>query len=382
MKFSFSFTASIAAVLGTSVQSRMLREVPLHDVEASSAIGMELLSKARLLANNQNQNNNNMYNADFQFTWVSGYSLKFQGCHHVSQWNSNADSDEDVRVSTKRIVRFRLCPSNSCMNANNKGCSTGYGDYVIDLDTFMSAYSQAQEKKQSYNGENQQGQYQEGQSSMLWQDYTQCTKVQLNSNNNNNNWQYNNQNNNQQQNNNQDYYMGPYCASQGGAIYLGLFMDDSCTSFADSNGGRDVFKSTTGYDLPYGSTSVVSMDCISCKESDGNNQDDGFYSSYYENDKNDKDSVVEYCETLYDKAGKCEESLSGSIWDKNNNACNYMEGIKIVRLDGTVMTAQAKANRSARTVISLLSIAFVGLACYVYHLRSKLDRVSISLNEE
>jgi hypothetical protein len=35
------------------------------------------------------------------------------------------DGEEDVRIATKRLVKFRLCPTDMC--DNNKGCNSGYG---------------------------------------------------------------------------------------------------------------------------------------------------------------------------------------------------------------------------------------------------------------
>jgi Tfp pilus assembly protein PilO len=58
-----------------------------------------------------------------------------------------------------------------------------------------------------------------------------------------------------------------------------------------------------------------------------------------------------------------------------------MEGIKIVRKDGTVITADAKANKTASVFIGIFVVAFVLLSAYVYYLKTKLDRASINLSE-
>lgn len=171
-----------------------------------------------------------------------------------------------------------------------------------------------------------------------------------------------------------NFYIGPYCAKQGGAIYMGLFTDDSCTSFADSNGGKETYYSITGSNLPYGQTNIVDMECMSCKEPKDNNNDG--------NDAEDSDDVTEACETIYTIAGKCEANLPyGTVYSPNNNGCNYMQGIKIVRKDGTVVTAEAKANKTASVFIGIFTVAFVLLSAYVYYLKTKLDRASINLSE-
>jgi hypothetical protein len=369
------------------------------DIKADSAFGMRLLSQARQLDQNE-----------FLYTWISGYSIKFQGCHHISQWNDEANGEDDVRIATKNLVRFRLCPTEYCSADSGKGCNTGYGDYIIDMDTYLVAYFEAKSTYQGYKCDYLTNYVcgcddSDDKNMCLWQcyldhnmqgicmqnpygddqqrdnfnleNYMQCTQANLQNNNNNANG--NNANGNANANDQYggyygNYYIGPYCASQGGAIFLGVFTDDTCTTFADSNAGKTTFYSLTGQQLPYGSANVVDMDCLSCKEPSNNNNAG--------NDADDADDVAEVCESLYIYAGKCESSLPyGTAFYPNNNACNYMEGIKIVRKDGTVVTAEAKANKTASVFIGFFVVAFVLLSAYVYYLKTKLDRASINLSE-
>lgn len=378
---------ALLSLVAASVQAGLTELVQLKDIKADSELGRKLLSQARDL---QNNNNNNYNNYQFNENWVSQYSIKFQGCHQISQWNGQADGEEDVRIATKRLVRFRLCPTGSCSSSSTQGCSGGYGDYIIDMDTFLASYFEAKATYEEFqcdyltnyacncNGDNDclyscysdhnmqsvcMPNYNGGNNNANnayanfdLEEYMQCNQIQLNNDDGN------------------AYYAGPYCASQGGAIYLGLFTDDQCTSFPDSSGGRTTYKGLTGYDLPYGNTNIVEMDCLSCKEPSENNYDG--------NDAYDADDVAEVCENLYTYAGKCETNLpSGTVYSKNTNACNYMEGIKIVRKDGTVVTAEAKANKTASVFIGIFVVAFVLLSAYVYYLKTKLDRASISLSD-
>merc|ERR1711862_21938 len=61
------------------------------------------------------------------------------------------------------------------------------------------------------------------------------------------------------------YFLGSYCAEQGGAIYLGLFTDDTCSTFADEFGGKQSYYQLSGEELPFGSSNIVSMDCYKFK---------------------------------------------------------------------------------------------------------------------
>jgi len=376
MKF---LCALLSLVAGASAAMHQLA-----DIKADSKMGQSLLAQARQLNNEQNQ---------VDLTWITDFSLKFQGCHSVSQWNSEADDKNDVKIQTKRLIRFRLCPTSTCSVTDAGGCGSGYGDYVIDMNTYLEAYFGAVETINEYkcqdiaatcdceNAENadycaydcyvaagmescsDRNPYEEdnggnNQEKFDLQEYVGCAR-----------WEY--KNNRRQLEDKVEYFMGPYCAAQGGAIFLGLFTDDTCTTFVDEVGGTETYLATTGSAMPYGAESVIGMDCVSCIEPTEYNVNG--------DDAEDADAVSEMCEQIYTVAGKCESQLS--LEAPNNNACTYMEGIKIIRKNGTVERSAASGNKTASVFIGLFVVAFVLLAAYVYYLRTKLDRASINLSE-
>ena len=104
---------------------------------------------------------------------------------------------------------------------------------------------------------------------------------------------------------------------------------------------------------------------------------------YDGNDAQDADEVIEFCEQIYTMSGKCEEGLqtTGYVYQANNNACNYIAGIKVVRKDGIITQVGSAANKTASIFIGIFVVAFVLLAAYVYYLKTKLDRASINLAE-
>ena len=61
-----------------AVSASMELDMPM-EIKADSELGMRLLSEARELDG-----------SEWTHTWISGYSLKFEGCHHISQWNPEA----------------------------------------------------------------------------------------------------------------------------------------------------------------------------------------------------------------------------------------------------------------------------------------------------
>lgn len=66
--------ALIASTVGLSAAA-----APKASITAGSKVGQKVLSKARRLENNEND--------EIDYTWVANMSLKFQGCYHTEQWN-------------------------------------------------------------------------------------------------------------------------------------------------------------------------------------------------------------------------------------------------------------------------------------------------------
>jgi len=353
-------------------------------ISANSQMGMHILSNARRVEDANEQD----------FTWVSEYSLKYQGCHHVTQWNEEADEGEDVRLETKRLVRFRLCPTYSCSPSSGGGCSSGYGDYIIDMNTFIEGYMENKEQVEQYQCEYtsqftcdcensddretceykcfydnnmkyciDQDMDDNAQEDLQVADYMMC-----------NNYEPPNNNNRRLDENEVEYFLGPYCAESGGSIYLGMFTDDSCSLFADNNGGRSTYLTITGQSLPYSSESLIGADCFSCVEPQDVNQQNN-------QDQQDEDEIKEFCLELYQAAGKCENKLNINNFEPNNNACTYMKGIKITRSNGVIISGAANKNKVASAFIGIFAVSFVLLGAYVYYLKTKLDRAKINLQE-
>jgi hypothetical protein len=136
MKFFLPFLT-----IGAAAAARAVTKV--DNVNVDSPLGAKLMSKARKLENDD----------EVDFTWVADFSIKFQGCHHVTQWNDDADGEDEVRIQTKRLIRFRLCPTSSCSTSNGGGCSSGYGDYIIDMNTFLETYYEAVDDYNEYRCE-------------------------------------------------------------------------------------------------------------------------------------------------------------------------------------------------------------------------------------
>jgi len=366
------------ALAATSLPAIAAKKVINRNTEigANSKIGQRLLAHATRVEDSSSEIEElpRFLQNDVDYSFVSLYSLKFQGCHHVQQWNEYAQDEDDVRVKTKRLVRFRLCESDSCSNSNSAGCTSKFGDYVVDMNTFVAAYLESlDEEKESmcYDATtdcNTECNGNDDATSCMTAcyeayDVSFCSSYYYNDDANNNN----NGNGNDfdpadyaacaklggrrrlNDNNGYEYYVGPYCADQGGEIHLGLFTDETCTTYASD--GDSTFYNMMGYALPYADESLVTSRCYACGYNDGN----GY-------------QIKDFCGGIYTYAGKCETRMS--IDYPNESSCSYIEGIKIIRDDGVIRTSTVKKSKAAAVCIGLFLTLAVLLSGYVYYLRT------------
>mmetsp|Transcript_11391 Transcript_11391/g.32811 ORF Transcript_11391/g.32811 Transcript_11391/m.32811 type:complete len:383 (+) Transcript_11391:107-1255(+) len=351
-------------------------------ISMKTEAGRNLVQNARKTAENGysgyygNVNGQSQYSGDYQeidwnnidISYLAGYSVKFQGCHHVQQWNDNADGEDDIKIMTQRLVRFRMCPADSCSSTSTKGCDSNYGDYIVDMETYVNAYMQQIQEQymnnnQYYknNGNRQLANQQENKYNLNFEDYLSCSQMEMDNdqrrharklrelNGNYGNYaQY-------YQNGDLEYYIGPYCADQGGEIRLGVFYDDTCTVAAEEGG--DIFQMVhNGITLPYSMSSMVNLQCQSC----------GGYGE-----------VNDFCSDLYEVAGKCETRMK--VYYPNESACSYLEGIKIIREDGVIRTSATRKSTAAAVTTGIFLTGALMLSGYVYYLRTKLGRARINL---
>lgn len=136
-------------------------------------------------------------------------------------------------------------------------------------------------------------------------------------------------NNNNNQNNGQQYqydanayygsyYVGPYCATDGKSIHLGVFKDEGCSVQAEDS----IYASKNyGVALPFSASSgdalVDTSDCISCKvdEPENNNQTSNLFDP----------KVNEVCQLSYERAARCEANMD--IPYRDTSACETIHTI-------------------------------------------------------
>mmetsp|Transcript_13165 Transcript_13165/g.16033 ORF Transcript_13165/g.16033 Transcript_13165/m.16033 type:complete len:365 (-) Transcript_13165:275-1369(-) len=330
-----------------------------QDFSANSKAGRDLIASSTSVNGSRN-----LEDGDFS-DFIGQYSIKFLDCHSVTEWNAEREQDDGSQhIQTNRLVRFRLCPTSSCQGSSTNGCTSRYGDYLIDIDTFVYNYLSAQMNLNyeisnycdtecedddngncayscfANNGGSDRQTFDDDGVEFDPYDYSTCSA-------------YN------------DYYVGPYCSSDGASINLGVFTDDECTSFSSCD--TSCFYSTFGFYLPYASSSLVPQDCISCAYNS--------FSQYGNNDNNYEASGT--CKNLYENSGKCESKMY--ITYPNESACHYIEGIKYITQDGVITHNAVKRSKHASIGIGMLSFSSILLVLYVQYLTTKLNRARFNL---
>lgn len=378
MKFLVALTSLFASTAAASFEagSGMTSAIP-----ANSKAGRNLISKARRVADAQEQDD----------SWVANYEIKFQGCHHVSQWNEEVEDEDDVRIETLRLVRFRLCPAGECSSESGYGCRENFGDYIVDMNTYVASFLEMKEEYEEAlceayleagncvcedNGDDAfdedvcqstcfaaagMSYCAKNENALDLNEYLECGQYEPPE------YYYNRKLADAEV----EYFLGPYCADQGGEIKMGLFDDETCTNFADNYGygGRTTFEAiSNGQQLPSGS--IINTQCWSCQgEADGDDQA--------------AVEPTEFCAAAYEIAGKCEQYLENgsNYFTANENACTYLEGIQMTRTNGIIISGQGSKNKVAGAFIGIFAVSFILLGAYVYYLKSKLDRGRINLSD-
>ena len=391
---------ALIALAAALAKSDAKSVTPSASISATSKVGSKLIAGARRLEDAN-------ANEEIDFTWVANMSLKFQGCYHNQQFNEEADGEEDVMITTQRLVRFRLCPTSSCSMESAAGCDSGYGDYVIGMDQYLEAYFEAVQQDQEYNceyevreggdcecdGENQGDDFdeeicqydcymgkgmeycvdrnpynddeQQEEEREELREMAECRELEIRDDNQRRKLEAEEV----------QYFIGAYCSDSGSAIHLGLFTEETCSQFADDYEGKTTYMSLMGSSMPYSETTMIGTECMSCKEPQDADQNN-------DNDNQDADEVKEGCEQLYEASGKCESGLSGVAQYPNTAACNFMEGIKIVRKNGVVVSGPGTVNTTASVFIGIFAASFILLGGYAYYLKTKLDRAKVNLVSE
>lgn len=366
---------------------------------------------------------------------ITSYSVKFEKCQFVKSYDDDLAGDEDSEtvLATQRFVIFRLCPNNSCSS-----CSYGYGEYMIDLETYLGATIQYQQTMQesmcnacaqcgnygddqvagddqavgddqgAQENEEQENAEEEGANRRL-QDYydvdvdcdtcyAECVKIEnLEANG------FVDASNfvecqliyDPDDDGKASLYAGPMCASQGTKINIGVFTDQNCYVSDSSKTVDDYIVDENGYPMQVSHALLkpvyASSSCVSCKAPQNQNNDG--------NDDGNQAGVLEMCGQLYEASAKCEEShgfdrgyaaYNGYDNQEANEdiVCDFIDSISAGSYDEqgeiVVYGASSAYGGGATTTggqkfaLTFFVLGTIGLAMYAGTLHSKLTKGATS----
>lgn len=411
MKYS---TVLLALVATAARANPFLAQTTRSADDAKSAYYSKLMRGARVLRGLEENADQEAYQVD-----ISSYSVKFEKCQFVKSYDDDLaqNEDSDTVLATKRFVVFRLCPNHSCSS-----CNYGYGEYIIDLETYLEATVDYQKQVQQAmcnacaecgNGNDQQAdqeveeeaeaeaedQEDAGANRKLVQYsvdcstcYSECLKIE-----------------NMQTNGYLDatnflqckmiydpaddgkaaLYAGPMCASQGYKIKIGVFMDENCNNNDSSKDVENYLVNGDGYAMKLShallKTVYAADTCVSCEASEDDNADGG---------------VLDMCGELYEAAAKCEKphgfdnGFSGYSGYENQASnegvvCDFIDSIGAGSYDeqgeivvygtsGSYGAGGAKTTGGQKFALTFFILGTVGLAMYAGMLHSKLTKGNVA----
>lgn len=283
---------------------------------------------------------------------ITGYSIKFEKCQFVKAYDDELAEDKDAEtvLATKRFVVFRLCPEGSCSS-----CNSGYGEYLIDLDTYLEStveyfqgYQEAmcetcnnncaapaddggqdaaaegdgqdnadaeaaaaddaggaddeggagRRRRRQLNGKNNYN---------IQVDcdvcYEECQKIENMADNDfleATNFLQCEMIYDPDDDSKGTLYAGPICASNGAKIKIGVFTDDACLNLDSTKEVDDyLINNDAPAKLSHALLKMTYSDtCVSCLQPQEENN----------NGEQQEAKVLELCEQLYEEAAKCEKS--------------------------------------------------------------------------
>jgi hypothetical protein len=252
-----------------------------------------------------------------EFDFLGKYNMKMISCLPNEQVQSGDNGETEYGG-----VLVRLCPSESgCDSDKRSGCSSGNGDFVIGINTFVQAYFEDQRE----NMQNDDG------NDFNINEFADCRE-----------YNYENDDDGEKV----AYYVGPTCTSDGTDIKLGLFENYQCVG-ESSTAFEDI---SNGWSLPYNSGGVVTKNCMECVAQN----DNGEY------------ALRELCQNTYEAAAyKCETNMEYfSYYGKNEQGCETISAL---------LPKKSKKSGSGGKVFGWIVFfgVIAGLASYVVWWRKK-----------
>jgi len=295
----FSLTPAALLALACTLSLGVATAVPaLSSFRGKHVVIGGLLAESRRLEDGEED----------EYGFLADYTITFLKC--VPGLTS---TNEDGETQYSAVV-YRLCPSSGdCDN----GCSSGYGDYLVGINTFVDHYTETQKDDRRLEEEE-----------FNVDEYTECGA-------------YNVENNDGGRRKLEEeaaaYYIGPACTEDGDDIKLALFSEYTCVTESDVD-----FEDVSGSQLPYYNGGLTPSSCTSLVEVNDNGE--------YEVDGQWEEIVEDSsaCETLM-------ESYS-AVNGKDESECENIAMLTYVKSSGS----------AGKVVLWMVAIGIVGGGVYWY----------------
>ena len=332
---------------------------------------------------------------------VSKYSLRFEKCSTVKQYNTyNNYQESDTVLASQRFVIFRLCPNHSCGSCDEK-----YGEYLIDMEnylTYMLAYKYEKQTEyctacekcytQAAQGNNDMGAADDAEDDGCGNfDLNSCYKECINIDNMESNGYVDAADyvgcTKVYENNNKGlaYWARATCYGNGSRIKIGLFTDEECTFHDDSVDAEYYMKDKNGYN--------VKLSYHLLKHTFVNGNDKCITSCAEYVDGSTYAQTAEVCETLYESSAKCERTHSFSYhttsdWTEEMKACDFIEQLnygtydetgEIVVTGGRMILQKATSTGAQKFFLTFFIWGTIFMSAYVALLYHKIMKGQKSL---
>jgi hypothetical protein len=256
--------------------------------------------------NSSAANDDDMWSAGENQTMImeslADFSIKYAGCSALTSFTDSND-DGSYPFVNQNFVTYRLCPSESCNDDSWRGCKSDYGEYLMNLEDFLTVQQDYLDEEfeyycsyceqclyfnQYFSSENVTGcihsedcedyldfcsdeakREMENEAEFSLEDFFDCKEIDLNvggyyGDDDGNNVVTMNDIDDKYDvafKNTGKAYVGSHC--NNGVIEIGLFADDQCIHYV---GNQVDFFNATGYEIEASAVQdmYVPQGCLAC----------------------------------------------------------------------------------------------------------------------
>lgn len=390
-------TLAIVALAATATATSPFSTKPAQTTNTRKAkMISKLMEGARPTENSKIGRSLEQVDAD-----ISGYEIKFEKCQFVKAYDDELAEDEEAStvLATKHFVIFRLCPSGSCSS-----CSYNFGEYVIDMESYLEAATQffVEDRENQCEFCNQICEADDdGLKSMGLVDcdtcYSYCANIEaMEDNGYVESYEFTEcmQVYESDDDGNSQIFSGAVCSNNGQSISIGAFSDEDCLYRKSGVDIEDYLENGMTFDTEILEKVTDSSSCVSCIRTEyevpDNNENENNNNN---NDEEEEIEVNEMCEQLYEGAAKCESKFGfNNYWKdyeeyynqyiQEDLVCDFISSINNgnydqygeIVLNGSKTSGSPGASGGQKFFLTFFVLSTIGLGVFAASLHSNLTK--------